>query len=264
MAASEAFKRAVAGAYDDSATSFAKLADRLVFRHLTAPLVALVPRGAERVLDVAGGTGAVARNFESAVCTDLSFGQLSNNEVIAKVQADAETLPFRDASFEAALCAFGINHFPEPARAVSEMERVAGVVGVLTWSRPEPEFFAPREIVIEELSRVAGRARTETGSEIDRMTDAVGNEAALREIFAEAGLDAEVRAIEVEVPWENTVDFVEYRLAMLGADKLTEEVEAVRTRAVQAIDRLPDVELRWRPHLLLASFVGGGRGVGHG
>jgi hypothetical protein len=35
-------------------------------------------------------------------------------------------------------CAFGIDHFPNPHAAVSELARVASLVGVATWSRPEP------------------------------------------------------------------------------------------------------------------------------
>lgn len=248
----DAFKRAIADAYTLSATSFAELADRLVFRHLAEPLVALGRGCNGRVLDVAGGTGAVARNFESAVCTDISFGQLSNNRVALKVQADAESLPFRDASFAATLCAFGINHFPDPARAVAEMARVGETVGVLTWQRPEPDPYAPREIVVRELERVAGRGRTETGAAINEMTNDVGNVATMEAIFAAAGIHAEVSVTQVDVPWGRTDEWVEYRLSMLGAEQMTDDVESVRRAATRAIDALPASELMWRPSLIIA------------
>ena len=90
------------------------------------------------VLDVAAGSGALGRLLPVAVALDLSAAQLRHNPLGARLQGDAERLPFRDDSFAAAGCAFGINHFPDPAAAVAEMARVAPLVGVLTWARPEP------------------------------------------------------------------------------------------------------------------------------
>jgi ubiquinone/menaquinone biosynthesis C-methylase UbiE len=50
---------------------------------------------------------------------------------------DATKRLFSEAHDTAAGCAFGINHFPDPAAAVAEMARVAPLVGLLTWARPE-------------------------------------------------------------------------------------------------------------------------------
>jgi ubiquinone/menaquinone biosynthesis C-methylase UbiE len=94
------------------------------------------------------------------------MGQLRHNRAARRVQADAERLPFRDGSFAPAVCAFGINHFLDPHAAVSEMARVASLVGVATWSRPEPPY-APKQAVLEVLTRYTGRARSPSGELVD-------------------------------------------------------------------------------------------------
>ena len=65
--------------------------------------------------------------------------------------ADAEALPFADASFDAALSTFGIMFTPDHARAAEEILRVVrpgGRVGLANWT---PEGF------IGELFKVVGR-----------------------------------------------------------------------------------------------------------
>ena len=120
-------KRLIAAAYDESAAAFAVAADRLVYRYLARPLVDAIGPGDGRFLDVAAGAGAAGCHFPGAVALELSMGQLRHNPAARRVQADAERLPFRDGSFAAAVCAFGINHFPDPHAAVSEMARVASL-----------------------------------------------------------------------------------------------------------------------------------------
>ncbi len=41
-------------------------------------------------------------------------------------QADAMQLPFRDGTFDAVVCQFGVMFFPERAKAFSEARRVLG------------------------------------------------------------------------------------------------------------------------------------------
>src|SRR3989454_11863172 len=50
------------------------------------------------------------------------------------VQASATQLPFRDAAFEAALAILTVHHWPDPARGLGELTRVArGRIVILTW-----------------------------------------------------------------------------------------------------------------------------------
>src|SRR3954470_14198468 len=92
------------------------------------------------VLDVATGTGEPGLSAARLVgkgrvfATDLSeemvriandnaaLKGLSNYEATA---ADASAMHFRDASFDAVICRFGLMLFPEPAPGAREMARVA-------------------------------------------------------------------------------------------------------------------------------------------
>jgi SAM-dependent methyltransferase len=60
-------------------------------------------------------------------------------------QADAMQLPFPDASFEAAICQFGVMFFPDKARAFAEARRVLKPGGVFifnVWDRLAENEFA--------------------------------------------------------------------------------------------------------------------------
>lgn len=85
-----------------------------------------------RVLDLACGTGlhAGAALQRGAITTgvDLSEAMIEQAQRSAPGAtfhvADAESLPFADASFDAVVCGFGVLHFPDAARAVAEALRV--------------------------------------------------------------------------------------------------------------------------------------------
>lgn len=103
------------------------------------------------VLDVACGTGVVARAAATRVgdhgrvvgvdrsqaMVDVAAGLLPTAEFRV---ADAEQLPFDDASFDAVLCQAALMFFPNPGAAVAEMARVVkdeGTVGLQVWGRLE-------------------------------------------------------------------------------------------------------------------------------
>lgn len=97
-------------------------------------------RPAERVLDVACGTGAAA--FEAAsrvspggqvVGVDLSARMVEAARARAKAarrrdvrfeRMDAERLELPDGGFDAVLCVLGLMYVPQPERALAEMRRV--------------------------------------------------------------------------------------------------------------------------------------------
>ena len=103
----------------------------------------------QRVLDVAAGNGnatlAAARRGCDVVATDYVTELLegaqrradANGLQITTQFADAENLPFGDASFDAVLSTFGVMFVPDPARAASEMLRVVrsgGRIGLANWT----------------------------------------------------------------------------------------------------------------------------------
>jgi len=114
---------------------------------------ALDPRAGWRVLDVAAGNGnatlAAARRGCAVTSTDyvpslLEAGRLraqAEGQDIAFQEADAEKLPFADASFDAVLSTFGAMFTPDQDQAAREMLRVCrhgGKIGLANWT---PESF---------------------------------------------------------------------------------------------------------------------------
>jgi SAM-dependent methyltransferase len=110
-------------------------------------------RAGERVLDVAAGNGnatlAAARRFADVTSTDYVPALLDKGRARAEAEglpvdfrfADAEALPFDDASFDVVLSTFGVMFAPDSARSAQEMLRVvrpAGRIGLASWT---PEGF---------------------------------------------------------------------------------------------------------------------------
>jgi ubiquinone/menaquinone biosynthesis C-methylase UbiE len=243
-------KRLVATAYDRSASGFAGAANRVVYRYLAQPLIDALGAVRGAVLDVAAGAGAAGRHFDDTVALDLSMGQLRHNPACRRVCGDAERLPFRADSFAAAVCVFGINHFPDPTAAVSEMARVASVVGVATWARPEPRY-APKAIVLNTLERHAGRYRSTMGEVVDPLADRVGSVAAVAGLLERAGLNGGVEAVTVTIPWPGTEAFLDYRLSMASTAGLVADERAVRQEAAAALASLAEHELDWHAAVIV-------------
>jgi SAM-dependent methyltransferase len=107
----------------------------------------------ERVLDVAAGNGnatlAAARRGCKVTSTDYVQALLDRGAERARAErldvefqpADAEALPFPDASFDAVLSTFGVMFAPDQPKAAAEMARVCrsgGRIGMANWT---PEGF---------------------------------------------------------------------------------------------------------------------------
>ncbi len=120
-------------------------------------------RAGERVLDVAAGNGnaslAAARHFAAVTSTDYVGALLERGRERAEAErlditfreADAEALPFADASFDAALSSFGVMFAPHQEQAAFELARVVrrgGRIGLANWT---PDGF------IGQLFRTIGR-----------------------------------------------------------------------------------------------------------
>jgi ubiquinone/menaquinone biosynthesis C-methylase UbiE len=104
-----------------------------------------------RVLDVACGTGLVARLAAEAVGADghvtaldlnpamLAFASelpAAEGAAIEWVKGDAQALPFAEASFDVVCCQLGLQFFPDREGAVGEMRRVlvpGGRAVVMVW-----------------------------------------------------------------------------------------------------------------------------------
>ena len=129
----------IAGSYNDL---FAAVTDNAI-----APLLdAVEPIAERRLLDVAAGPGrltrAAANRGAVPVGCDLAPAMV---ELARRLhpdihfdEASVDALPYADGSFGAAVCAFGIGHFPDAERAISELSRVVasdGLVALSWWER---------------------------------------------------------------------------------------------------------------------------------
>lgn len=90
----------------------------------------------DRVLDVGCGYGAAAEMLarEFSVCSrglDLDFQLLRSGSDIPAVQATAQTMPFRSASFNALFCECVLSLTPDMAATLAEFQRVLEPGGVL-------------------------------------------------------------------------------------------------------------------------------------
>jgi ubiquinone/menaquinone biosynthesis C-methylase UbiE len=133
-----------------SAEAYERYAVASWSRPLAEQLVALAaPRDGERVLDVACGTGIVARlaarsvgERGSVVAVDLNDGMLdvarAQGAEIDWRQGDAEALPVADEAFDLVLCQQGLQFFPHRGAALAEMHRVLAPDGRLALSVMRP------------------------------------------------------------------------------------------------------------------------------
>ncbi len=114
------------------------------------------------VLDLAGGTGDIARLVARRVgaagkvyladinghMVEVGRRRLDNRGLAGRVEyliADAEHLPFPDNRFDAVTIAFGLRNVTDPPRALGEMQRVlrpGGRVLILEFSRVHDGLFS--------------------------------------------------------------------------------------------------------------------------
>ncbi len=141
----------------------------LIFQQYAADIAARVSAfRPSRVLEIACGTGIVTRSLAESlsheveiVATDLNQPMLDfaagrgTKQHVEWRQADALQLPFKDETFDAVVCQFGVMFFPDKPRAFAEAERVlkrGGAYVFNTWDRIEDNEFA--DIVTDSLAAV--------------------------------------------------------------------------------------------------------------
>lgn len=139
----------------------------LIFEEYAADIVKrLAPRKPRRILEVAAGTGVVTRALSAAlpgvaiVATDLNPAMLDQAKAAGtrgKVewqQADAQQLPFPDASFDAVVCQFGVMFLPDKVKGYAEARRVLKPGGAFlfnVWDRLEANEFP--DVITQALAK---------------------------------------------------------------------------------------------------------------
>ena len=148
--------------------------------------VALSP--GQRVLDVACGTGVLAREAARRVGLsgavsglDPAPGMLAvarrSAEVVDWREGVAESLPYADGQFDAVVSQFGLMFFADRVQALREMRRVlrpAGRLAVAVWSGLETMPALLREVAVVESVKAASDVYAPvTGSIVDVNQSAV-------------------------------------------------------------------------------------------
>lgn len=168
------------------------------------------------VLDVASGTGVVARAVARrvgaggrVVASDFSAAMLARSEAIELpagsaplefVEASADDLPFREASFDVVLCQQGLQFFPARQQAVDEMRRVlrpGGVAGIAVWAHGHP--LVPFGVYCEELVAVGAEPPFPRAFDADSYTMSPESVHAL--VTGAGFTDVDIRVAELEVSW---------------------------------------------------------------
>lgn len=109
-----------------------------------AEMLAQMPAGARRVLDLGCGTGFFLAELErarpGAIGLDISHAMLRVSEQYVPgarvVTADAEQLPFRPGAFDAIFCKGSLHHTRDHGRFLENCRRALAPGGVLILSEP--------------------------------------------------------------------------------------------------------------------------------
>ena len=130
-------------------------------------LLGLVP--GDGVLDIACGTGNFTRNFArtvgpsglvigldaSTTMLERAVDDTGGMEQVAYVRGDAQSLPFRDRSFDAVCCFAALHLFADPMKALDSIVRVltpGGRVAIFTSCRGRSAPMRTWESVMERQS----------------------------------------------------------------------------------------------------------------
>ena len=215
-------------------------------------------RPGDQVLDVACGTGVVARLAADRVAPSGRVVGIDLNDAMLAVarahapdtgaliewrQGDADALPFSEAAFDAVLCQQGLQFMPDKLGAVREMRRVAvpgGIVALNVSGAPSRYNIALAEALTKHVDATVATRSLAPFS--------LANPAVLRGILIDAGLRAiDIRTVVLTRRVEPTQEWLlqdsgamPYSAAIAGLDAV---VRAAMIREIAAkLKDLWDVE----------------------
>jgi len=208
-------------------------------------------RPGDRVLDVACGTGVVARLAASAVGADGRVAALDVNRGMLAVgrslpppvgaaiewhEGSADALPFGDGEFNVVLCQLGLQFFPDRPAALREMRRVLGAAvqlgaSVFTAIDRNPAAHALADAVDRHVGEGASRAK--------RSEHALADPNELRALLDGAGF-ARIRleAVQQTMRFASVEEWVGIQLTATPlAAALANRDQAERERSIDLVRR---------------------------
>jgi len=176
-----------------------------------AVLARLALKPGERVIDIACGTGIVARLAAPMVMpggrvtgADLNEDMLAVARALAETtrygiewhRSDVAALPFGNGEFDVAICQQGLQFFPDKPAALTEIHRVlasGGRLALTVWSQASPLFVAVAEAVRQHIGETA--ATSALSPFVFRDAELIGR------LIAAAGFtDTEVSRVTIDRP----------------------------------------------------------------
>jgi ubiquinone/menaquinone biosynthesis C-methylase UbiE len=247
----------------------AQLYERLLVPTVTRPWARdLVERArlrpGDRVLDVACGTGVVARlavvdvgERGRVAGVDLNRGMLAvarslpapSGAAIEWHEGSADALPFGDGEFDVVLCQLGLQFFADRPAALLEMRRVCVAAGrcgasVFTSIDRNPAARALADAIDRHLGEGAAQAK--------RSEHALADPEELRELFETAGfVEIHLEAVSQTIRFASLNDWVEVQFAATPLSALLADRDLAERERVVGLVRTDVGEA-------LAAFTGDG------
>jgi ubiquinone/menaquinone biosynthesis C-methylase UbiE len=198
-----------------------------------------------RVLDVACGTGVVARLAAPQVGPAGRVVGLDSNEAMLAVaraqptsggaqvewwQGDAIKLPFPDEQFDRVLCQHGLQYMPDRTTALREMKRVLAPSGRLALS------VFSRSIGYQIFEHTATEFVGEKAAAIMREPFALNDRDELSGLLRMVELSAvDIHTKTVTARFPSASDFIEYQLGGRLANAVSTLTAETRTALVAAL-----------------------------
>jgi ubiquinone/menaquinone biosynthesis C-methylase UbiE len=206
-------------------------------------------RPGERVLDVACGTGVVARLAAERVgpsgtvaAVDLNPAMLSvarsipsTGAVIRWYESSAESVPLPDDAFDVVFCQLGLQFVADKGAALEEMRRVLVPGGRVFVSTPPPNAFF--DALDEAMTRHIG---SEAGAFV-RLVFSLNDPAAIERLFRDAGFaDVNVRRYAKALRLPSAREFLWQYVHCTPLIGMLADLDAARADALER-----DVVGRW-------------------
>lgn len=206
------------------------------------------PQTGERILDVACGTGVVARLAAERIRTgrvvglDLNTGMLAVARSLPRgagpniewLEGSVLDLPFEDGRFDLVTCQLGLQFFPDRAKALQEIHRVLvpnGRLALSVYSAIE------RTPVAQALANALDQHLGPGASVIKRSEHSLSDPNALERVVRDQGFhDLSLQAVTITIRFDSPHDYVRLQIAATPMADLVNGMSSEQREVV--IDRI--------------------------